>query len=807
MKIWNVLKSKLISSKFKEIQKQNKILMDGILRPSAGRGMGYWNQSPFLYPTFPYNRWFLYEFSYASDTLTSVHNALRRELFRNGYELAEAKDTKDEQQSSEAETVPKGKTQEEILEFLESINENQQSIIDVCMELEDDFSIVDNAFMVFLFEYIFDNNGELKTRELKQVLRGDPRYMGPVLNKYDRPAHDDNDTPYFFCPEHRDQLYEGKDICKCGKKCWRAFYFKDYDGQKLYYARWEVVFKSKYRPSIRGGFPPSLAVWQKVRTLMFMDKYIMEMYDGQRPPKHGLFFKTSNTNALYEMLDKAKQKTADDPHWPLMLAVPDSTNGKEFVQFIDFMKSLDELQHTEMRNEYRRQIGAVYGVEPIFQGDQSQSGGLNNEGLQITVTNRAVEYGQAIFNNHFFTELLKAMGTQGFDLTLNPSEEQDEMAKLTRQAQTLANGQLALNLGLEASYDEETGEVIIKPGDLEQEETEFDESPFGRQPASPPRVSGSPPIGGKSEFKTLLSKARNRPSFSKLSDTLKKQIDKFVKIYKRKPTEEQLKKAIAKINLNLQKELKNSTGSLFKNTYLNEMNKVEGELGINVLFDTVDQNALVALSSQDVLTKAYSGIASNLTNKLNGIIQQAYREPEGLSTQKITEKIKDLVDVSDFRAETIARTETSKVSSAARKNSYSKEEGFDEFLFKWIGPTDSRTTDTSKRIKSRTKDGVPWTELIKVIEEESARDYPEWTVDKDFPVSHYNSRHTFIKIPGTINKRNESIIRDELQKQEDKKLEENKKLKQEELEMEFKKKELKVLQEKEDLINNLKNGK
>jgi hypothetical protein len=453
---------------------------------------------------------------------------------------------------------------------------------------------------------------------------------------------------------------------------------------------------------------------------------------------------------------------------------------------------------------------SVYGVEPVFQGDMSTSGGLNNEGLQVTVTNRAAQYGQNIYNNHFFPELLKAMGVQGFTLKLNPSEEQDEMAKLTRQNQSLFNGQIAIKLGLKAKYDKDTGEVIIEDGDLEEQEVTQPESPFGT-PSTPPRPTGSPSIGKSWDFNKELIKARSRPPFTRFSNIIKREIDKFIKKFKRKPSEAELSKAIGKINLELIKELKDKTSSLFKRAYIDEIGKVEGELGVNVLFGTIDENALAVLNNQEVLSKAYTGIASNLTTELNGIIQEAYRDSKGLTSKQITDKIKDLTDVADFHAETIARTESSKVSSAARKNSYAKEEGFDTFLFKWIGPDDNRTTETSKRIKKRAREGVSWSELIKIVEEESSIDFPEWTVNKEFPVSHYNSRHTFIKIPGSVVKKEELIKREEMQKEADINLtDKEKEIDREMLDNLMRKQQVNLIKEKQDLIKKINkdmNGK
>lgn len=112
----------------------------------------------------------------------------------------------------------------------------------------------------------------------------------------------------------------------------------------------------------------------------------------------------------------------------------------------------------------------------------------------------------------------------------------------------------------------------------------------------------------------------------------------------------------------------------------------------------------------------------------------------------MTKKIRDTLDVADFRAENIARTSTMKVSQAARITSYKKEPDFDNFLFIHQGPNDNRTTETSKRIKSRTNKGVSWENYVKIVTEESAKDFKDWTVDKNAPVSHYQSRHTFTRV-------------------------------------------------------------
>jgi len=740
MKLWNTIKNNKFFMDYFQIKKQLKIAMDGLLRPFSGDTR---SQSLHVYPRFPYNTYVLYDLAYNSDTVTGIHNALRRELFRNGYDLVEAEKTDEQITDSEQDTEPVGATKEEILKILENINENSQGVLDVLFELEDDFSIMDDGFLLFIFDYFFDVQGKIVSRKFSQAMRTDPRFMGLIMNIYDRPGYDDDNVPQTVCPIHRDSLLADKNICpQCGKECRKAFFFTDYGSQKMYYFKEEVVFRSKYRPSKRRGYSPILTCWQKIRTLLFQDKYIMEMYDGQRPPKAGLFFKTSNQDGLKKGWDTALQRTQENPHLPIIMGIPDSTNGQGFVEFIDFMKSLNEMQYTEARNEMRRQIGAVYGVEPIFQGDQSTSGGLNNEGLQITVTNRAVQYGQGIYNKYYLTALLNAMGVGGWVLTLNPSEEQDEMAKLQRQNQSLANGELATKLGLEAEFDDDTGEVIIKPGILEAPTTNegfpngFSSNP---EPPLPPEMEGAPSLVAESIKK-------RRPAFTKMADAIKSEIELFSKAYKRKPSEKELKGLIKKIKNTLNSELKETTRKFFEKTYLQGMDKVGRELGVNITFGAIDKNAIQALATQKILFDAYDGITKTLTDKINDILIQAYKTESGLNLTQITDKLQEAVRIRDSRAETIARTEMSKVSSAARRNSYKKEDPDDEFRYKHIGPNDNRTTVMSKEVKESTKNGVSWDNYVATITRVSQKHNPKWVVNSQYPITHPNTRHSFVRI-------------------------------------------------------------
>lgn len=235
------------------------------------------------------------------------------------------------------------------------------------------------------------------------------------------------------------------------------------------------------------------------------------------------------------------------------------------------------------------------------------------------------------------------------------------------------------------------------------------------------------------------------PSISLLQKAIEEAISKFTDEFGRFPTEDELYKVLEEIDSHLEQNLRDAVKQNFKRVYEKGMDDVGKELGVNVLWTKQDDFALSVLENQPVLQRSFAGLRKELSLKVRDVIRDSIKN-EGLDRRELTRKIQDVTNLAESRAENIARTESSKVMSAARKNSYQKEQDFDKFLFKWIGPDDQRTTKLSKRIKARVGKGATWNNLLKIITEESHRVFPEWTVDPDFPVSHYQSRHTFVRV-------------------------------------------------------------
>ena len=143
-------------------------------------------------------------------------------------------------------------------------------------------------------------------------------------------------------------------------------------------------------------------------------------------------------------------------------------------------------------------MAAFYGVSNIFMIDNGKSGGLNNEGLQILVTNRAVEFGQKVYTQTLFPRMLEQMGVTDWKLTLYPNEEEDEITRLRRDEMEVNLAQRMAMLGYQPELMEEGDRDIrftyrkIPPPEAGGPPAAMPPTPGGAS-ALPPQQMGVPP--------------------------------------------------------------------------------------------------------------------------------------------------------------------------------------------------------------------------------------------------------------------------------------------------------------------------
>jgi len=96
----------------------------------------------------------------------------------------------------------------------------------------------------------------------------------------------------------------------------------------------------------------------------------------------------------------------------------------------------------------------------VFMNDVS-GGGLNNEGMQIVVSNRAVAYAQSIYNRILFPQLVEAFEIKEWELVLNPHEEEDEIMQLRRDEMAIRNMMQMKQAGYDASLRDGIDDKIL----------------------------------------------------------------------------------------------------------------------------------------------------------------------------------------------------------------------------------------------------------------------------------------------------------------------------------------------------------
>jgi len=342
-------------------------------------------------------------------------------------------------------------THRKVLEALykKPVNNNEQNITQIMRQIERDLEIADNAYLLLLKNYYIKPNGEIDAEktEIKEILRVDPPQVAMIADSDGRIGYDDKRIPVYICPrfEHRDKRLT-KPICpRCGCKAIKAvvevssvYSIGIPQPKRVIYGEGEVIWKAgKYKPGLIYGFSPIYAVWSKVMSLSHMDEYIRKYFDKMRPPRGLLVIASRNYETFRKAWNQLEKHATEDPYLIHPLMVESEKGGRNMAQWIDFTGSLKELQFIDIRRELRMIIGAMYGVLPLYFGELPS--GWSQEGLQVTITNRAVKWGQDILFDAFLERIAQTLGINDWDLKLKPGEEADELRELEIEAQKLSN--------------------------------------------------------------------------------------------------------------------------------------------------------------------------------------------------------------------------------------------------------------------------------------------------------------------------------------------------------------------------------
>jgi rRNA maturation endonuclease Nob1 len=408
---------------------------------------------------------------------------LKQEIFRRGYVWEKAYEARCKKCGKEHQRpvkecqrcghpeldIPDVKQLEYAEKFIEGyVNNSEQLFIDVLQELEDDLNIMDDAYIVLVKEYFLDGNQKIRMHRIKELYRGDPVTMFIYTDELGQRG-----TKGFTCVNHRNILStEPHDNCDvCGGNLYPVHYVNRANGEQQYFLKGEVLHFSKYSPSRLYGQSPVITLFNLIMTLIAMENYVNSSYTKSRMPRGLLAVQTRNMDSMRAFWRGVKEKMEADPHFIPIMGI-EAEGGKGGVEWIKFMDSLKEMDYVSVKDDLRDRISAFYGVSKVFMADNTTSGGLNNEGMQILVTNRAVQKAQTVYNNYVFPFLVKQFGITDWVLKLPPSEEEDEIAVLRKREIEVNIAASTKNLGFEVDMDEDGNFTFTKPEPKEPQEGE-----------------------------------------------------------------------------------------------------------------------------------------------------------------------------------------------------------------------------------------------------------------------------------------------------------------------------------------------
>ena len=578
-------------------------------------------------PIFPFPLTMIYELADNIDALRIPIETLNREMFKNGFEVVEkwkykcnncskefqyapTPDNPDEQpfeangdnfssthpRKKKAVAVPKAqalvcdtcgsndlvrpvpehrKTLEALM--MEPVNSNQQTLEDVSRQLERDFEIADNAYLLLLKNYhINDSTGEISTEKtvIKEMLRIEPPQVAMIADSDGRIGYDDKRNKIYVCPrfEHRDVRLTEPKCDRCGAQALKAIIEVNSvysigipQPKRVIYGEGEVIWKAgKYKPNLLYGFSPIYSVWSKAMSLSHMDEYIRKYFDKMRPPRGMLVISSRNYETFRKSWDVLEQKAQEDPYMIHPLLVENDKGGKNPAQWLDFTGSLKELEFIEVRKELRMIIGAVYGVLPFYYGETPA--GWSQEGLQVTITNRAVLWGQDTLKKAFFSKIAKMLNIDDWELQLKTGEETDKLRDLQTDGIEIQNMMMLQQMGFEITRTH-TGEFNISKNSAmtpdmmfgvgaingnmngagkgvpapKESQQQFEGEPNNKRPSDIGGTGqGSPTSGSSLSKKSAFPKGITPSNFEVVKNTLQTAVDYD---WKKTKTVEELRKA------------------------------------------------------------------------------------------------------------------------------------------------------------------------------------------------------------------------------------------------------------------------
>lgn len=349
--------------------------------------------------------------------------------------------------------VPDPAQQTSFSKFVGDANTFHQSLLQVLNEFMTDVLIADDGFLLLNKEYIIDNEtGEISQSRVFEITR-----LHPALVEYDIDRKDGlPERSHWLCPIHRNQqIMTGPGFCnvfneesggECGGKLAPALFRYYWRGRYRYYLRDEILHQSYFDPSKTYGYSPVLTVFEKVLTLLGIDRWYYRYFYERRIPPGIIITYTDDPESLESEIERIRMKMLDDPNtFPWVAASARTSRGK--TDHIKLGFTFEEMDSVSIRQEIRERVAMLWGVTPMHQGDTSSVGGLTRETAQTSMFENLIESYQGVINDGAIPFILKALGVTDWTISVTPPKEKTAQETLELEKMTIENATAMSSIG------------------------------------------------------------------------------------------------------------------------------------------------------------------------------------------------------------------------------------------------------------------------------------------------------------------------------------------------------------------------
>lgn len=363
-------------------------------------------------------------------------------------ECGDPTDTPDANQRSDAQ------------DFFAEVNKEGQSLGELYQSLAKDAGRLGGWLHIVRYNYGVLNGAVQQTPV--ELVRADPKRVKPVVDADGRIG-----GHWWACPLHREthvtaeQYHNGHTACAtCGAEL-REVYFAEVDTisrgggtdetpEKVYFQD-EVIDFAAFNERLAGHdwLSPVEHLWQRQAILEWMNTYAGAFFDDQnteRYPGRILMLHTSNRDLVEKQLAEAADDREADPYKNGILynTLPRDGGGQgDQAQVLDLASEEIIGQSPDLKKDFKGDIRTVYGQVDAQDAELEDAGGLNNEGLQLTVRNDAIASWQAELRDGPLSKLTRVLGLTDWEIRFVPPEAPEEDTGPEETVQAVATAEQA----------------------------------------------------------------------------------------------------------------------------------------------------------------------------------------------------------------------------------------------------------------------------------------------------------------------------------------------------------------------------